>query len=147
MWFTFAVKTCRKTCLPRVNLRQINLLRCYLHPNEQPVVFILCMLCHFTAHWWFYIYRACAKTSIGTFITPEKCKRFSVTNHFRTSTPKRAKRWQTHFGFDYRITSYMTIACYCIAEITGGPRIGIVYDYLCRLNFGPEVWEGIWRAQ
>ena len=23
---------------------------------------------------WFYIYRACAETSIGTFITPEKCK-------------------------------------------------------------------------
>ena len=28
------------TCLPRVNLRQIILLRRYIHPNEQPVVFI-----------------------------------------------------------------------------------------------------------
>ena len=27
-------------CLPRVNLRQINLLTYYIHPNEQPVVLI-----------------------------------------------------------------------------------------------------------
>ena len=39
-----AIKTCLKTCLPRVTLRQINLLRCYIHPNEQPVVFILCFV-------------------------------------------------------------------------------------------------------
>ena len=29
-----------KTCLPRVNLRQITLLIGYIHPNEQPVIFI-----------------------------------------------------------------------------------------------------------
>ena len=39
-WFTLALKTCLKTCLPRVNLRQITLLRGYIHPNEQPVIFI-----------------------------------------------------------------------------------------------------------
>ena len=31
---------CLKTCLPRVNLRQITLLRGYIHANEQPVIFI-----------------------------------------------------------------------------------------------------------
>ena len=36
------------------------------------------MPCRFAAHWWFYIYRACAETSIGTFITPEKCKRYKA---------------------------------------------------------------------
>ena len=39
-WFTLAIKICLKTCLPRVNLQQITLLRGYIHPNEQPVVFI-----------------------------------------------------------------------------------------------------------
>ena len=39
-WFTLAMKICLKTCLPRVNLRQITLLRGYKHPNEQPVIFI-----------------------------------------------------------------------------------------------------------
>ena len=39
-YFTLAIKICLKTCLPRVNLRQITLLRGYMHPNEQPVVFI-----------------------------------------------------------------------------------------------------------
>ena len=34
---TFAVKTCLKTCLPRVNLLQISL---YIYPNEQPIIFI-----------------------------------------------------------------------------------------------------------
>ena len=33
-WFTLALKTFLKTCLPRVNLRQINLLRCYIHPKR-----------------------------------------------------------------------------------------------------------------
>ena len=36
------------------------------------------MLSHFAAHWWFYIFRACAEMWIGTYITPEKCKRYSV---------------------------------------------------------------------
>jgi len=40
-WFTLAIKICLKTCLPRVNLRQITLLRGYIHPTEQPVVFRL----------------------------------------------------------------------------------------------------------
>ena len=31
---------CLKNFLPRVNLRQITLLRGYIHPNEQPVIFI-----------------------------------------------------------------------------------------------------------
>ena len=44
---------------------------------EQPVAFIPKMLCCFAGHWWFYIYRACAETSAGTFLTPKKCKRFS----------------------------------------------------------------------
>ena len=39
-----------KTCLPRVNMRQITLLRGNTHPNEQPVVFIPYMLCPFAAH-------------------------------------------------------------------------------------------------
>ena len=34
------IKICFETCLPRVNLRQITLLTDYIHPNEQPVVFI-----------------------------------------------------------------------------------------------------------
>ena len=34
---TFAIKTCFKTCLPRINLLQIPL---YIYPNEQPVIFI-----------------------------------------------------------------------------------------------------------
>ena len=75
--FALAIETCLKTCLPRVNLPQIILLRGYIHPNEQPVVFIQYMLCRFAAHWWFCIYCACAETSIGTFITPEKCKRYT----------------------------------------------------------------------
>ena len=74
-----AIKICLKTCLPRVNLRHIILLRGYVHPNKQPVVFLPKMLCLFAAHWWFYVYRACAETSIGTFITPEKCKRYSLS--------------------------------------------------------------------
>ena len=37
-WFTLAIKTCLKTCLPRVNLRQITLLRDYTHPKEQTIV-------------------------------------------------------------------------------------------------------------
>ena len=37
---TLAIKICLNTCLPRVNLRQITLLRDYLHPSEQHVVFI-----------------------------------------------------------------------------------------------------------
>ena len=36
--------------LPRVNLRQILLLRGYIHPDEQPVVFMPYMLCHFAAY-------------------------------------------------------------------------------------------------
>ena len=56
--------------------QNMNWMRCYIHSNEQPVVFIPYMLCHFAAHWWFYIYRACAETSFGKFITPEKCKRY-----------------------------------------------------------------------
>ena len=68
-----------KTCLPRVNLREIAWLIGYIPPNEQPIVFIPYMLCHFAAYWWFYQYRACAETSIGTFITPEKCKRYNVS--------------------------------------------------------------------
>ena len=67
-----AIKICLKTCLPRINLRQIILLRGYIHPNEQPVIFIPYMLCLFAAYWWFYIYRACAETSTGTFLTPGK---------------------------------------------------------------------------
>ena len=38
--FTLAIETCLKTCLPRVNLRQITLLRSCIHLNEQPVIFI-----------------------------------------------------------------------------------------------------------
>ena len=38
--FTLAIKICLKTCLPRVNLRQITLLRGYIHPNKQHIVFI-----------------------------------------------------------------------------------------------------------
>ena len=38
--FTLTIKTSLNTCLPRVNLRQITLLRGYIHPNEQAVVFI-----------------------------------------------------------------------------------------------------------
>ena len=38
--FTLAIKICLKTCLFRVILRQITLLGGYIHPNEQPVVFI-----------------------------------------------------------------------------------------------------------
>jgi len=38
--FTLAIKVCLETCLPRVNLRQRTLLTGYIHPNEQPVVFI-----------------------------------------------------------------------------------------------------------
>ena len=38
--FTLAIKMCLKTCLPRVNLRQITLLGSYILPNEQPVVCI-----------------------------------------------------------------------------------------------------------
>ena len=33
-----------------VNLRQILLLRGYIHPDEQPVVFMPYMLCHFAAY-------------------------------------------------------------------------------------------------
>ena len=84
-WFTLAIKICLKTCLPRVNLRQIILLRGYIHPNEQAVVFIPQMLCHIAGHWWFYIYCACAETSFGTFIPPEKCKRYNVTCRLRRS--------------------------------------------------------------
>ena len=42
LWRTtaLAIKTCLKTCLPRVNLWQITLLRGYIHPNEQPIVFM-----------------------------------------------------------------------------------------------------------
>ena len=43
-WFTFASKICLKTCLPRVHLQQITSLRGYIHPNEQPVVFMPQML-------------------------------------------------------------------------------------------------------
>ena len=39
-WFAFDIKTCLKTCLRRGNLRQITLLKGYVGPNEQPVVFI-----------------------------------------------------------------------------------------------------------
>ena len=39
-----------KITLPRVNLRQITLLRGYIHPNEQPVTFIPHMLCLLAAH-------------------------------------------------------------------------------------------------
>ena len=31
--FALAIKTSLRTCLPRVNLRQITLLRGYIHPN------------------------------------------------------------------------------------------------------------------
>ena len=34
-----------KTCLPRVNLRQLTLLKGYIHSNEQPVAFIPYILC------------------------------------------------------------------------------------------------------
>ena len=37
---TLAIKTCLKNGLPRDALRQITLLRSYIHLNEQPVVFI-----------------------------------------------------------------------------------------------------------
>ena len=40
--------------------------------NEQPVAFIQNMLCRFAAHRGFYIYRACAETPIGKFITIRK---------------------------------------------------------------------------
>ena len=33
--FTLTIKICLKTRLPRVNLRQITLLRGYIHPKEQ----------------------------------------------------------------------------------------------------------------
>ena len=36
--YTLALKVWLKTCLPRVNLRQITLLRGYIHPNDQPLV-------------------------------------------------------------------------------------------------------------
>ena len=36
----YTIKTYFKTCLPRVNLRQLNLLICYIHLNEQTLVFI-----------------------------------------------------------------------------------------------------------
>ena len=81
-WFTLAIKTCLKTVLPRDTLLQITLLRGYIQLNEQPVVFMSYMCCSFAGYWWFYIYRACAETSIGTFITPGKCKRYNVP-HFR----------------------------------------------------------------
>ena len=35
-----AIKICLETCLSRVSLRQKTLLTGYIHPNEQPVVFI-----------------------------------------------------------------------------------------------------------
>ena len=38
--YTLAIKICLKTGLPRVHLRQITLMRGYIRPNEQPVVFI-----------------------------------------------------------------------------------------------------------
>ena len=82
MWFTLAIKTYLKTCLPRVNLRQVTLQRDYIHNNKQPVVFMphrLSMLCPFAANWWLNIYCACSETSIGTFITPEKCKRYTAS--------------------------------------------------------------------
>ena len=47
---TLAIKICLKTSLPGVNLRQITSLRGYIHPNEQPVVFMPQMLCPFAAH-------------------------------------------------------------------------------------------------
>ena len=81
-WFTLAIKTCLKTVLPRDTLLQITLLRGYIQLNEQPVVSMPYMCCSFAGYWWFYIYRACAETSIGTFITPGKCKRYNVP-HFR----------------------------------------------------------------
>ena len=37
-----------KTCLPRVNLRQITLQRGYIHPSEQPLVFIQLHINDFT---------------------------------------------------------------------------------------------------
>ena len=42
-----------------------------LHSNHH-VAFIQKMLCRSAAHWWFYIYRACAETWIGKFITTGK---------------------------------------------------------------------------
>ena len=82
-WVTLAIKTCLKTCLPHVHLQQITVLRGYIHPSEQPVVFILLMFCPFAAHWWFYIYRACVVTSIGMFITLEKCNGYKTTGPWR----------------------------------------------------------------
>ena len=39
--FSLSIKTCPKTCLPRVHLRQITLLKGYIRPKEQPVVFMI----------------------------------------------------------------------------------------------------------
>ena len=51
------------------------------------------MLCLFAAHWWFYIYHACAETSIGTFIMPEKC--YNGT-HGKVFTENDRKKTNTH---------------------------------------------------
>ena len=48
--FTLAIKICFKTCLHRVNLRQITTQRGCIHPNEQPVVLMPQMLRPIAAH-------------------------------------------------------------------------------------------------
>ena len=55
------------------------------------------MLCPFAANWWFYIYCACASTSIGTFSTPEKCKRYSGASLIAVTSSLRTEKQRVMF--------------------------------------------------